>query len=263
MQAKGLSPSAVRVTALAAAVAALCAAADPAPAADIRLLSAAAMQTVFNTIGGEFERTSGHRLVFVYTTMGAITQRVLAGESADLIIGSTQSIEQLAKAGKIDAGSPVTIAKVGIGAVVPSGSAKPSISTADGLKQALLAAPTVVYAFPAGGGAAGIHIARVIEALGIADRLKPKTRFGQGGDITEVTLAQGAGAFGMTQISEIVKKPGAEFVGPLPAELQNYTGVTVGIPAGAKPSDGVSALIAFLRSPTAVAALRERGMEVE
>jgi molybdate transport system substrate-binding protein len=249
--------------ALVAAVAALCAAAEPARAADIRLLSAAAMQTVFKTIGGEFERTSGHRLVFVYTTMGAITQRVLAGESADLIIGSTQSIEQLVKAGRIAAGSPVTIARVGIGAVVASGSAKPSIATADELKRALLAAPTIVYAFPAGGGAAGIHIARVIEALGIAEPLRPKTRFGQGGDITEVTLAQGPGAFGMTQISEIVKKPGADYVGPFPAELQNYTGVTAAIPAGAEPSEAVSALIAFLRSPTAAAALKERGMEVE
>jgi molybdate transport system substrate-binding protein len=260
MQTRSLSR--VRI-ALVAAVAALCAAAEPARAAAIRLLSAAAMQTVFKTIGGEFERTSGHRLVFVYTTMGAITQRVLAGESADLIIGSTQSIEQLVKAGRIAAGSPVTIARVGIGAVVASGSAKPSIATADELKRALLAAPTIVYAFPAGGGAAGIHIARVIEALGIAEPLRPKTRFGQGGDITEVTLAQGPGAFGMTQISEIVKKPGADYVGPFPAELQNYTGVTAAIPAGAEPSEAVSALIAFLRSPTAAAALKERGMEVE
>lgn len=77
---KGVSPSIVRASALAAAIAALCAPAEPTRAADIRLLSAAAMQTIFKTIGGEFERTSGHRLVFVYTTMGAITQRVLAGE---------------------------------------------------------------------------------------------------------------------------------------------------------------------------------------
>ena len=262
MQMKGLSPLPGRLAAIAAAVA-LYAAAAPAEAAEIRLLSAAAMQTVFKMIGGEFERTSGHRLVFVYTTMGAITQRVLAGESADLIVGSTQSTEQLAKAGKIDPGSPVTIAKLGIGAVVASGSPKPSIATADELKRALLAAPTVVYAFPAGGGAAGIHIAHVIETFGITDQLKPKTRFGQGGDVTEVTLAQGPGAFGMTQISEIVKKPGADYVGPFPAELQNYTGVTVAIPAGAKPSEAVTALIAFLRSPTAVAALKERGMEVD
>jgi len=67
----------------------------------------------------------------------------------------------------------------------------------------------------------------------------------------------------MTQISEIVHKPGAEFVGPLPPGLQNYTGVTIGTAAGAKPSQAVNALIAFLQGPSAVAAIKARGMEAE
>jgi molybdate transport system substrate-binding protein len=244
------------------AAAALVFGATPVSAAEIRLLSAAAMQTVFKMITDDFERASGHKLVFAYTTMGAITERVMAGETADLIVGSTQSLEQLAKAGKIEPGSRVTIAKVGIGAVVPTGTAKPSIATAEELRRALLAAPVVVYAFPAGGGAAGVHIGRMIEKFGIAEQLKPKTRFGQGGDVTEVTLAQGPGAFGMTQISEIMHKPGADYVGPFPAELQNYTGVTVGVPTGARPSEPVTTLIGFLQSPTTIAALKARGMEV-
>ena len=237
--------------------------APPTQAAEIRLLSAAAMQTVFYMITDEFERMSGHKLVFAYTTMGAITERVMAGETADLIIGSTQSIERLAKEGRIDPASRVTIAKVGIGAVVPTGTPKPPIGSADELKAALLNAKTIVYAFPAGGGAAGVHIAKVIDGLGIADQVKPKTRFGAGGDVTEVTMAQGAGAFGMTQISEIVQKQGAEFVGPFPPALQNYTGVTIGTPAGATPSEAVKALIAFLHGPSAAAAIKARGMEAE
>ena len=253
----------LRVTAGAALIAATGTAAPAAHADEIRLLSAAAMQTVFGMITDEFERTSGHRLVFAYTTMGAITDRVMAGETADLIVGSTQSLDRLAKEGRIDPASRVTIAKVGIGAVVPTGTPKPPISSAMELSAALLGAKTVVYAFPAGGGAAGVHIAKVIEQLGIASQVKPKTRFGAGGDVAEVTMAQGAGAFGMTQISEIVHKPGAEFVGPFPAGLQNYTGVTVGTIAGAKPSEGVTALVRFLQGSSAAAAIRGRGMEME
>ena len=250
-------------TALAAFIAATGTAAPPAHADEIRLLSAAAMQTVFHMLTDEFERTSGHKLVFAYSTMGAITERVTAGETADLVIGSTQSLERLAKDGRIDPASRVTIAKVGIGAVVPSGTAKPPIGSAEDLKAALIGAKTIVYAFPAGGGAAGVHIAKVIDQLGIAEQMKQKTRFGAGGDVTEVTMAQGPGAFGMTQISEIVHKPGAEFVGPFPPALQNYTGVTVGTITGAKPSPAVKALVAFLQGPSAVAAIKARGMEVE
>jgi molybdate transport system substrate-binding protein len=246
-----------------ALVALICGATERAGAAEIRLLSAAAMQSVFKVIGGEFERTSGHRLVIAYGTMGAITERVLAGETADLIIGSTQSMERLTAEGKIDGSSRVTIAKVGIGIVVPTDTAKPTIRSVEELKRALLGAQRIIYAAPAGGGAAGVHIARVIEKLGIAEQLRTKTRYGAGGDVTEVTLAQGTGAMGMTQISEIVDKTGAEFVGPFPDEVQNYTGVTLGTPVGGAPSQAVTALIEFLKSSTAVSAIVARGMRAE
>src|SRR5262245_10247174 len=236
---------------------------ERAHAAEIRVLSAAAMQSIFKVIAGEFEHQSGVKLVMTYGTMGAITDRVLAGETADLIIGSTQSMERLAMEGKIDPGTRVTCARVGVGVVVPTGSPKVSIGSAEELRRALLAAQTVVYASPVGGGAAGIHIARVIEKLGISEQLKPKTKFGAGGDVTEVTLAQGVGTLGMTQVSEIVNKVGAEFVGPFPDDLQNYTGITVGIPTGTARSRAVTALIEYLKSPAAVAVIEAQGMQVE
>ena len=232
-------------TALVALAAALLAG-SPAAADEVRLLSAAAMQAPFKDLVGKFERQSGHRLLITYTTMGAITERVLGGETADVIIGSTPSIARLAGEKRIDADSRVTIAKVGIGLVVPIGSPKPPIRSVADLKRALLAANTVVYARPSGGGAAGIKII-----------------YGTGGDITEVTFGQGYGALGLTQISEIVGKLTAEFVGPLPDELQTYTGITVGIPAGTEPSQAVTDFIAFLKSPVAVAAIRAKGMETE
>ncbi len=92
---------------------------------------------------------------------------------------------------------------------------------------------------------------------------KPKIKLGAGGDVTEVTHAQGNGALGMTQVSEIVGKLGAGLVGPLPDELQNYTGVTAGTPTGAKRSEAVAAFITFLKGPAATAALNAKGMQAE
>ena len=245
-------------TALAAVM--VIAATDSTRAAEVRVLSAAAMQTVLNEIAADFERGSGHKLNFTYTTMGAITHRVLAGETPDVIIGSTASMERLAKEGKIDPDSRMRLARVGVGVVVPAGTPKPPIGSAEELKRALLAAKTVVYADPAGGGAAGIHVARVIDKLGIAEEVKAKTKYGAGGDVTEVTLAQGPGTLGFTQISEIVEKPAAIFVGPLPDGLQNYTGVIAGVPAGAEPSEAVTAFLAFLQSPRAVSVIERKGL---
>ena len=169
--------------------------------AEIHVLSAAVMQTVFKESISGFERSRGHKVVFVYATMGAITERLLGGESADLVIGSTPSLARLEKEGKVLPASLVTVARVGVGAVVPSGTPVPAFATPVDVRRALLAAKTVVYANPAGGGAAGIHVAKVIERLGVAGQVKAKTRFGAGGDVTEVALAQGPGTLGLTQIS--------------------------------------------------------------
>src|SRR5262249_26387464 len=223
----------------------------------------AAMQSVFKEVGGDFERTSGHKLTIAYGTIGGITQRLLGGETADVVIGSTLSMPALVEQGRIDAGSQVTICTTGIGAVVPSGDPTSGIGSVDDFKRALLAAKVVIYADPVRGGAAGVHVGRVLQKLAIADRLQAQITLAAGGDVTEVTLAQGSGALGMTQVSEIVGKAGAAFVGPLPGELQNYTVFVAGVPVGATPSQAARAFIDFLASPTAVAAIKASGMQIE
>jgi ABC-type molybdate transport system substrate-binding protein len=68
---------------------------------EVRILSAAALQTAFPEIAREFGVASGHSLRINYVTIGAITQRVLAGETADVVIGSTLSMPALIQGGKI------------------------------------------------------------------------------------------------------------------------------------------------------------------
>src|SRR5439155_13697389 len=176
-------------------------------------------------------------------------------------VGSSLAMARLAREGRIEPQSRLEIARVGVGMVVPAGSAQPAVASVEEFRRALLGAKLIVYADPAGGGAAGVHIAKLIEKLGLGEELRPKTKYGTGGDVTEVTLALGEGAFGMTQISEIVDKPGARFLGPLPEELQNYTGVSIGTPVGAAASPAVASFIAFLKGPAAAAAIKSRGMQ--
>lgn len=243
------------------AAAAVLAATGIAHADELQLLSAASMQTVFKQIVGDFEGRSGHKVSLRYSTMGAITERVKAGERADLVISSPASISALVASGKLTAGSEVTIAKTGVGIIVPAGSPNPRVESVADFRRALLDARVVVYANPAGGGAAGIHIARVIQTLGLSEPLKAKTKFGAGGDVTEVTLAEGPGALGLTQVSEIVGKPGAQFI-PVPDALQNYTGFVAATPSGAKESPAAKAFIEFLKTPEAAAVMWNKGMQV-
>jgi molybdate transport system substrate-binding protein len=114
-------------------------------AEEIQVLSAASMQTVLNEIIGAFERTSGHKLIIRYSTMGAVTERVIGGEEADLIISSPTSISTLAARGKINVGSEVAIARTGIGIVVASGEPRSRVESIEDFKRALLAAKVIVY----------------------------------------------------------------------------------------------------------------------
>jgi molybdate transport system substrate-binding protein len=232
-------------------------------AGELRLLSAASIQEVFKEVLGDFEHASGHRIILQYATMGAITERIRNGEQADLVISSRQSVATLLNEQRIEAGSQTAISKVGVGMVVAIGSPMPVIASVEDFRRSLVAAKTIVYADPNRGGAAGIHIARVILGLGLAEQLTPKTVLAAGGDVTEATLSQGEGAVGMTQISEIVGKPGAVFAGPLPRELQNYTIFAGGRPVGAQHREIADALLRFLKSPSALAAMKARGMEVD
>jgi molybdate transport system substrate-binding protein len=236
---------------------------QPTYATEIRLLSAAALQSVFKDVASDFERTSGHKLNITYATVGGISQRIQSGETADFVIGSNLTMPPLVAGGKITSSSLTAICKTGIGLVVPRGNTKPIVTSVEDFKQALLAAKVLVYADPVRGGAAGVHIAKVLQRLGISEQLKAQITLGAGGDVTEVTIAQGSGALGMTQISEIVDKSTAEYVGPFPAELQNYTVFIGGVPSGSMPSDAITALIAFLKSPTALAAIEAKGMRVD
>ncbi|MGC1874694.1 MAG: substrate-binding domain-containing protein [Pseudolabrys sp.] len=229
-------------------------------AAEVRVLSAAAMQSVFKDVSDDFQLTTGYNMIIHYGTIGAVNEWTMAGEEADLIIGSSRSMLTLVKARKISARSLTPICRTGIGVVVAKG-IELDVKSVEDFTRALISTKAVVYADPARGGAAGIHVAKVIAQLGLTEQLKPKIRLGAGGDITEVTLGLGPSALGITQISEIADKPKAQLVGPLPEELQNYTVFVAGVPANAPQSEGTAALLKFLRSPKVIAVVKAKGMK--
>lgn len=247
------------VTARAACMTIIVLVSSPSQAAEFRVLSAAAMQSVFKDIRDEFQKKSGYRLILHYGTVGAVNEWTSAGEDADLIISSSRSMRWLVHQGKIKAGSETAICETGIGMVTAAG-IELSIASVDDFKRALIAAKAIVYADPARGGAAGIHVSKILGRLGLTEQLKPKLRLAAGGDITEVTLSLGPGALGITQISEIADKPQAQLVA-VPEELQNYTVFVAGMPASAPQSEAATALLKFLRSPKVTAVIKAKGMK--
>ena len=145
-------------------------------AAEVKLLSASALHPAIDALILDFEKSSGHKVAVAYGTAGAVADRVQKGEAANIVTSSVPMIDRLQAQGKVVAGDRVIIAKVGVGAFVRKGAAKPDISSADAFKRSMLAARSIAYPDPAGGGASGIYVASLLERLGIAVEMKPKTK---------------------------------------------------------------------------------------
>lgn len=228
--------------------------------AEIKVLTAGAFKQVLLALLPDFERTSGHKVMVQNDTVGALTKRIAGGEAFDLAVLTPKAVDDLAKEGKFAAGSRANLARVGVGVVVKDGTPKPDIGSVAAFKQALLAAKSVAYIDPAAGGSSGIYVAGLLDKLGIAAEVKPKAKLIPGGAVAE-HVAKGEAELGIHQISEILPVKGVTLVGPLPAEIQNYTVYAAGIGAHAKESDAAKALIKALSGPAAAEVLKSKGME--
>jgi hypothetical protein len=93
--------------------------------------------------------------------------------------------------GKVLAGDAIIIAKVGVGVFVRRGAAKPDINSADAFKRSMLAARSVTYPDPVGGGASGIYMVDLLERLGVAGEMKPKTKLSPSAKVLYASVASG------------------------------------------------------------------------
>jgi molybdate transport system substrate-binding protein len=170
-------------------------------------------------------------------------------------------MDQLRAQSKVLAGERIVIAKVGVSAFVRKGAAKPDIGSADAFKRSMLAARSIIFPDPAGGGASGIYMAKLLDRLGIAAEMKPKTKLSPSAQVLYASVASGDVEIGFNQVSEVLAQPSVEFVGPLPAPIQNYTQFAPGIVTGSGQADAAGVLIAFLTSPAAQTVLKAKGFE--
>jgi Bacterial extracellular solute-binding protein len=81
-----------------------------------------------------------------------------------------------------------------------------------------------------------------------------------GGRVAEF-VAKGEAELGIALINEILSFPGAELLGPLPPEVQDFTVFATGVGANAKEPEAGGALIKFLTAPSAVSVIKAKGME--
>jgi len=225
-------------------------------AAEIKVLSSNALKSALEEIAPQFEKASGHKLMLVWGAAVPLRAQIEKGEVFDATILNTPGIDALVLQGKLDSATRTPLVRSSIGVAVRKGAPKPDISTTEAYKKALLSAKSITYVDQ---GASGIYLKELFARIGIADAIRSKVKVAP--TMAADFIARGEAEIGMTQISEIIPVAGADFVGPLPAEYQNYTDFASAVSSAAKQGDAAKAFLQFLKTPEAAKVMKAQGLE--
>lgn len=217
----------------------------------LRILSGGATHGLVEKVRARFE-AAGPRIDGTFGAVGAMKAKLLAGEPADLMILSRTLIDELARDGKVVPDSVTDVATVATAVAVRSGDPLPAVGDKNSLRAALLAADEIHFPDPQQ-ATAGIHFARVMEGLGIADPVKARWRTAPNGATAMRALAQSTASrpIGCTQETEIRGTPGVTLAGPLPSGCELQTVYTAAVTTTAQAPADARQLIAMLISATA------------
>jgi len=237
----------------------------PAHAADIKVMISAGFFQVYEQLGPQFEKATGHHLITIRgPSLGdspeAIPTRLARGEDADVVIMDGHGADMLDARKLARADSRIPLGESFIGMVVKAGQPKPDISTIDKLRQTLLNAKSIAYS----DSSSGTYLSTVgFKKLGVADQVLGKSRKVRGppsGEPVAAVVARGEAEIGFQQVSELIHVPGVTFVGTIPSELQPGFSFAGAVTSTAEQAEAASALLRFLASLDAKPVILKAGL---
>jgi molybdate transport system substrate-binding protein len=232
-------------------------------ATEIHVYSSGAPAVAAKVIATDFGKVSDDHFDFTVDQPAMIEADLAAGDTIDVVILPEPLVKTLTGSGVLRSDGTANVARVGAGIVVRAGAPTPNIADVAAIRQLLRDAHSIVYPDPAeaGGGSAGLAIARMIEKLGLTDIVRPKltVKSAIGGGVALV--AEGKAEVGIFNTSEIMPVKGVTLIGPLPSELQNYILFTAAIPVKSTVPEPASAYIKRLTDPATRPAWQNAGLE--
>ena len=209
----------------------------------MNVISAGAAKAVVTAVAAQ----AGLAIDGAFGAVGAMQDKLLAGEPCDVIVLTRAMIDELAKSKRVEDDSIGDLGRVPTGVAIKRGAPLPKVSSSAGLTAALLGADAI-FVPDLKKSTAGKHIASVLEDLGIADEVAGRLREFPNGAAAMKAMAESPGDFaiGCTQVSEILYTQGATLVGALPAEFELATLYSAAVSAGAADPAEARRFVALL-----------------
>ncbi len=227
-------------------------------AAEVKLLTAGALQVAMRSLAQDFEKQTGNH-VTVTATNPANVEKELASGGYDVIAAATPTLAELDEGGRLQTGSRNQIARTGIGIAIKQGAPKPDLSTVTAFKKAVRDAKNIIYTDPATPNASGANTQHILTNAGLLDEVKRKG-LQDGLGTGKERIAKGEYQMGFFNVSEALA-PGVELAGPVPAPLQQYIAYDAAVLKSAPDKDGAAAFVKFIASKGETARWKSAGLE--
>ena len=195
-----------------------------AQADELQVLSAGAIEPGLKAAAAAFEKQTGHVAKITFNTAPELRKRMDGNPAFDVVIAPPAVIADFSAASKLlDARADV--GRVGMGVAVREGAALPDIANADALKRSVLDAESLVF----NRASTGLYLEGLLKKMDVYAQVEGKTtRYPDGAAVMEHVIKGKGREIGFGAMTEILlyNGKGLKLVGPVPAEVQNYTSYT-------------------------------------
>ena len=217
----------------------------------VKIVATIAVEGAFVELAPLLPVRSGVPVEIEYATTAALVERLTSGETADLAILTKEAVQQLAAKGRVRSSTDLVLSMIGV--AVGDDAPLPAMKTTDDFVAFMKATPSIAYTVR---GVSGLHMARLIEQLGLADVVKPKAMLVDG--FAGTALREERVAAAVQQISEL-RFAGAKNIVPLPDEIQVRTVFTVAVMNGSASAGSAAKIVRVLTSREAAAVYERAG----
>jgi molybdate transport system substrate-binding protein len=228
-------------------------------AADVRVLSAAALAPGLTKVADQYRKDTKNRLRIQYATPAQLERRAGGSDDVDVLIGSPGLMNDLLRRNKLEPDAHVFLGRVGIGVAIRAGGFDPDIATLDRFKQSLLGADAIVYAQPG----AGTYLEKLFELL-VGDQVKPKiVRYAGATQVLEHIMGGKGAEIGFATLPEIrlFEGKGVKLVGPLPEQIQSTVTYSAGVMTDAPTPEVAREFVQYLETPPVKAIFAAAGID--
>jgi molybdate transport system substrate-binding protein len=214
---------------------------------NLNILSGGAAQGLVASLAPAFKAETGLDIAGEFGAVGAMADKLRGGVAADIVILTAALLAKLADEKRVVAASIADIGLVETALAVRSRDPKVSAKNADDLRAALLASDAI-FVPDTKASTAGIHVAKVLAQLGIADTVAARLRIYPNGAtaMRHLAASDAARPIGCTQSTEIISTEGVDLSGALPGGCDLATMYTAGVTTQATNAAAAKRLIDLL-----------------